>query len=61
MNSRNIPFYKIINSRITLDELKDQPEIAQSLTNEKKIRLEFLSPNKPNIVYTQIIKIKKKF
>ena len=59
MNSRNIPFYKIINSRITLDELKDQPEIAQSLTNEKKIRLEFLSPNKPNIVYTQVIKNKK--
>ena len=53
MNSQNIPFYKIINSRISVEELKEQPEIAESLSNEKKIRLEFLSPTKPNIVQTK--------
>ena len=59
MNVQNTPFYKIINSRITIDELKEQPEIAKSLSNDKKIRLEFLSSNKPNTVQTKTFKNKK--
>ena len=59
MNSQNIPFYKIINSRITAEELQEKPLIIQSLVNDKKLRLEFLSPIKPNIVDINAYKNKK--
>ena len=46
-------FRKVITSRINREELIKNPELYNALENDKLIRLDFLSPVKPNLIDTK--------
>ena len=53
-------FRKVITSRINREELIKNPELYNALENDKIIRLDFLSPVKPNLIDTKGFKNEKK-
>ena len=53
-------FRKLINSRINKEELIKKPELNSALLNDKIMRLDLLSPVKPNIIDTKGFKNEKK-
>ena len=53
-------FRKLINSRINKEELIKKPELNSALLNDKIMRLDLLSPLKPNIIDTKGFKNEKK-
>lgn len=53
-------FRNIISSRINQNDLINNPELSKALEKDKVIRLDFLSPVKPNIIDTKGLKNEKK-